>query len=270
MSTASNELLLEGSGLKKSYGAVEALRGVDFAIARSETIAVVGDNGAGKSTLVKILSGAAQPTSGCIKFKGSAVAFHSTDEPRSLGIETVYQDLGLCNNLTVAENVYLGREITWRLGPFAFLAKQAMRRRSDEVLRDLSINAPRAGTNVAGLSGGQRQAVALARARLWERTLVLLDEPTAALGVQETRKAMDSVRMIQAEGTSVVLITHNIPMVMEMSHRIVVLRGGRKVGDVPTSEVTAEAIVSLITGARDAWIEPRKTKTLSSLEGVKS
>jgi ABC-type sugar transport system ATPase subunit len=260
-----NDLLLEGRGLKKNYGAVQALRGVDLTIARGETIALVGDNGAGKSTLVKILSGATQPTEGRIRFSGHDVAFSSTDVARRLGIETVYQDLGLCNNMSVADNIYLGREIIRRVGPFTFLMRGAMRRRAAEVLKDLSVNVPHVEAGVAGLSGGQRQAVALARARLWERSLVLLDEPTAALGVQETRRAMDGVRKIQAEGTAVVLITHNMPLVMEMSHRVVVLRRGEKVGDTPTADMDPDTVVSLITGARERWIEPRDVRTAEAL-----
>ncbi len=251
-----SEILLQGSGLRKTYGAVQALRGVDLSIGVSETVALVGDNGAGKSTLVKILSGAIQPTAGTLRFRDAPAAFTSTDVARGLGIETVYQDLGLCNNLTVAENIFLGRELVRRFGPLSVLAKRAMRRRADEVLKDLSVNLPRASASVAGLSGGQRQAVALARARLWERSLVLLDEPTAALGVQETKRAMDGVRHIRAEGTSVVLITHNMPMVMEMADRVVVLRRGEKVGDVPTRLLRgADDIVALITGSRELWIE---------------
>jgi ABC-type sugar transport system ATPase subunit len=252
--------LLQGSSLRKSYGAVHALRGVDITIGQDETVALVGDNGAGKSTLIKILSGAIQPTAGSIRFRDQPIAFTSTDIARGLGIETVYQDLGLCNNLTVAENIYLGRELAWRFGPFAVLKKRAMGQRADEALRDLSVNLPRACANVRGLSGGQRQAVALARARLWERSLVLLDEPTAALGVQETKRAMDGVRRIRQEGTSVVLITHNMPMVMEMSDRVIVLRRGEKVGDVPTRMLRgAEDVVALITGARESWIEGAPT-----------
>ncbi|SEQ25916.1 monosaccharide ABC transporter ATP-binding protein, CUT2 family [Faunimonas pinastri] len=253
------DLLLQATDLKKSYGAVQALRGVDFSVARGETIALVGDNGAGKSTLVKILSGAIQPTSGSMRFDGKDIAISSTEVARRLGIETVYQDLGLCDNLTVAENIFLGREQIRRVGPFTFLKTAEMRRRAEEVLRDLSVNVPRVTASVAGLSGGQRQAVSLARARLWERSMVLLDEPTAALGVQETKRAMDGVRKIQAEGISVVLITHNMPMVMEMSDRVVVMRRGEKVGDVPTSMLNADAVVSLITGARERWIEPATT-----------
>jgi ABC-type sugar transport system ATPase subunit len=252
-----SELLLQACGLQKYYGAVRALGGVDFDVAHGETVALVGDNGAGKSTLVKILSGATRPSAGTIRFNDREIALASTDVARGLGIETVYQDLGLCNNLTVAENIYLGREIVHRIGPFGFLAKREMRRVAASVLSDLSVNVPRASANVAGLSGGQRQAVALARARLWERSLVLLDEPTAALGVQETRRAMDGVRAIKSEGTAVVLITHNMPLVLEMSDRVVVMRRGEKVGDVPTHALDADMIVSLITGARDRWIEPR-------------
>jgi ABC-type sugar transport system ATPase subunit len=248
--------LLEGIGLRKTYGAVEALRHVDIFIGGNETVALVGDNGAGKSTLVKILSGATLPTAGQLEFRGNPVTFTSTDIARGLGIETVYQDLGLCDNLTVAENIFLGREMVRGFGPFAVLAKRAMRKRTAEALKDLSVNLPPAHASVRQLSGGQRQAVALARARLWERSLILLDEPTAALGVQETKRAMDGVRRIRAEGTSVLLVTHNMPMVMDMSDRVVVLRRGEKVGDVPTSMlISADDIVSLITGSRDAWIE---------------
>jgi ABC-type sugar transport system ATPase subunit len=247
--------LLEATGIKKNYGAVQALRGVDLTLRKGETIALVGDNGAGKSTLVKILSGAVRPSSGTIKVNGNEVAISSTDVARSLGIETVYQDLGLCNNLNVAENIFLGREEIRRLGPFNFLNKKAMKDKAEAALSGLSINKPHANANVAGLSGGQRQAVAIARTKLWHSGIVLLDEPTAALGVQETKRAMDAVRQLQAEGVSIILITHNMPMVKEMSQRVVVLRQGTKVGDIPTSEASGDDIVSLITGARQQWIQ---------------
>lgn len=248
-------VLLDAVGIKKSYGAVQALNGVDFRIRRGETIALVGDNGAGKSTLVKILSGAVRPTDGRIEYDGRPVSMDSTDVARRLGIEIVYQDLGLCDNLTVAENIFLGREMVRRVGPFAFLDKPAMRQAAERALNGLSINVPRADASVAGLSGGQRQAVALARTRLWERALVLLDEPTAALGVQESRRAMEAIRRMQEQGVSVILITHNMPMVMEMSHRVVVLRHGEKVGDVATADLHADEVVSLITGARQPRLE---------------
>jgi ABC-type sugar transport system ATPase subunit len=249
------EPLLEAIGVAKSYGAVQALRGVDFRIRRGETVALVGDNGAGKSTLVKILSGVTQPTSGTIRFAGKPVAIHSTDVAHALGIETVYQDLGLCPNLTVADNIFLGRELTRGIGPLRFLDRRAMRKAAAETLPTLSVNVPPPNANVARLSGGQRQAVAIARAKLWERSLVLLDEPTAALGVQESRRAMDAVRTMQQKGVAIVLISHNMPLVLDMSDRIVVLRHGRKVGDVARAGVDADDIVALITGAREERIE---------------
>jgi ABC-type sugar transport system ATPase subunit len=249
------EVLLEATGIRKSYGAVEALRGVDFRIHRAETIALVGDNGAGKSTFVKILSGVTQPTAGTIRYAGKEVSIDSTDVAHELGVETVYQDLGLCPNLTVADNIFLGRELTRGIGPFRFLDRRAMRKAAADVLPSLSVNVPSPSANVARLSGGQRQAVALARAKLWERSLVLLDEPTAALGVQETKRAMDAVRVMQRHGVALVIISHNMPLVLEMSDRIVVLRHGRKVGDVPRSVVDGDDIVALITGARDERIE---------------
>ncbi|MBO4223943.1 ATP-binding cassette domain-containing protein [Bradyrhizobium neotropicale] len=251
----SGAALLEARGVRKSYGPVHALRGVDFRIRKGETIALVGDNGAGKSTFVKILSGAIQPTGGEILFDGRPIAISSTEVARNLGIETVYQDLGLCDNLSVADNIFLGRERTWGIAPLRFLDKRSMRAAADNALKGLSVNVPRADANVSGLSGGQRQAVALARTKLWKSSLVLLDEPTAALGVQETKRAMDAVRKLQEQGISIVLISHNMPLVMEMSHRVVVLRHGTKVGDVPTASVNGDDIVSLITGARQTWIE---------------
>ncbi|WP_245474518.1 ATP-binding cassette domain-containing protein [Bradyrhizobium sp. Leo121] len=251
----SGAALLEARGVRKSYGPVHALRGVDFRIRKGETIALVGDNGAGKSTFVKILSGAIQPTGGEILFDGRPIAISSTEVARNLGIETVYQDLGLCDNLSVADNIFLGRERTWGIAPLRFLDKRSMRAAADHALKGLSVNVPRADANVSGLSGGQRQAVALARTKLWKSSLVLLDEPTAALGVQETKRAMDAVRKLQEQGISIVLISHNMPLVMEMSHRVVVLRHGTKVGDVPTASVNGDDIVSLITGARQTWIE---------------
>lgn len=248
--------LLETRNVAKSYGAVQALRGIDLCIARGQTLALVGDNGAGKSTLVKILSGVLRPTSGTILHDGAPVDLASTADARRLGIETVYQDLGLCQNLSVADNVFLGRERTRGIGPFRLLHKRAMRDATAAALDGLAVNVPHPDAGVVRLSGGQRQAVALARAKLWEQSLVILDEPTAALGVQETQRAMAALRDMQARGTAVLLITHNMPTVMDMSHRVVVLRHGRKVGDVATAALAGpDDVVALITGARAERIE---------------
>lgn len=250
-----NDLFLRVNDLCKSYGAVQALQGVSFTMRAGETIALVGDNGAGKSTLVKLLSGVVRPTSGTIEIMGRPVELTSPDVARAAGIETVYQDLGLCNNLTVAENIFLGREEIVGWGPFSYLARGRMRERAKEALAGLSINIPSPDQNVSGLSGGQRQAVSIARSRLWKSSLVMLDEPTAALGVQETAKAMEAVRQLQKNGVAIILITHSMPMAKEMSDRVIVLRRGRKVGDVRTEAVSGDDIVSLITGARDQYIE---------------
>jgi ABC-type sugar transport system ATPase subunit len=251
----SQPVLLAARGIKKNFGAVQALRGVDLQIARGETVAIVGDNGAGKSTLVKIFSGVLRPSAGEIRFDDKPVDIATPDVARSLGIETVYQDLGLCENMSVADNVFLGREMVWKLGPLRFLDKRGMHKASEAALAGLSVNVPRADAAVSRLSGGQRQAIALARAKLWERELVLLDEPTAALGVQEGRRAMDVIRGMKEQGLAVVIISHNMPLVLELSDRVVVLRHGSKVGDVPKSKLKGDDIVALITGARDQWIE---------------
>ena len=250
-----NEFLLRVNNLSKSYGAVQALQGVSFTMRPGETIALVGDNGAGKSTLVKLLSGVIRPTSGTIELDGQSIDLVSPDVARIHGIETVYQDLGLCNNLTVAENIFLGREEVIGWGPFSFLARGRMREKAKQALAGLSINVPSPDQNVTGLSGGQRQAVSIARSRLWKSALVMLDEPTAALGVQETAKAMEAVRQLQSNGVAIILITHSMPMAKEMSDRVIVLRRGRKVGDVRTASVSGDDIVSLITGAREQFIE---------------
>jgi ABC-type sugar transport system ATPase subunit len=241
--------LLAARNIVKRYGAVHALRGVDLEIRPGELVGLVGDNGAGKSTLVKILAGVTEPTSGELRFDGQSVALDSPVSARRLGIETVYQDLGLCENLTVAENVFLGREPTRGVGPVRWVDKRRMAREVATVLTGLSVNIPSPRVKVSLLSGGQRQAVALARARLWEQRLVMLDEPTAALGVQESRKSVEAIRQLQQAGAGILLISHDLPMVMEITDRVVVLRRGTKVADVATRSVTEHDIVSLITGA---------------------
>ncbi|AOS63391.1 ATP-binding cassette domain-containing protein [Actinoalloteichus hymeniacidonis] len=241
--------LLTAVGLGRRYGAVQALADVDLRIDPGELIAVVGDNGAGKSTFVKILAGAVQPSSGRIEIEGSPVELSSPTASRDAGIETVYQDLGLCENLTVAENVFLGREPTKGRGPLRRIDHRRMTREVRSVLATLSINVPAPDAAVSALSGGQRQAVALSRCRLWRRRLVLLDEPTAALGVQESERVVQTIRDLRRDGAAIVLVSHDIPMVMALADRIVVLRKGRKAADVPTGEIGEHEVVSLITGA---------------------
>ncbi|KAA9153959.1 sugar ABC transporter ATP-binding protein [Amycolatopsis acidicola] len=242
--------LLKASGIAKHYGAVRALSDVDFEIRPGELVGLVGDNGAGKSTFVKALAGAVQPTSGTFELDGKPIRLASPQDAREAGIETVYQDLGLCDNLTVAENIYLGREPTRGWGPWRRVDRRRMGAEVREVLGTLSINMPDPGAQVTALSGGQRQAVALSRCKLWQRRLVLLDEPTAALGVQESARVVETIRELSAAGAAIVLISHDIPMVLALTDRIVVLRKGSKAADVPTADVGEHDVVALITGAK--------------------
>lgn len=243
------DTLLEARGVSKHYGAVKALDGIDFSIRPGELVAIVGDNGAGKSTFIKSLSGVSEISSGSMRFLGREVELNSPNDARSLGIETVYQDLGLCENLTVSENVYLGREPTKGWGPFRYVDRSRMHAELSEVLRTISINVPATDAKVGELSGGQRQAVAISRCKLWKSSMVILDEPTAALGVQESRRVVETIQRLHADGVAVIVISHDIPMVKELAERIVVLRKGRKVADTPAADVTEHEIVALITGA---------------------
>jgi ABC-type sugar transport system ATPase subunit len=244
--------LLATIGLEKHYGAVQALRGVDFHIHSGELVALVGDNGAGKSTLVKTLSGVVRPTAGRILCEGREVALTSPNAARALGIETVYQDLGLCENLTVAENIYLGREPTRGWGPWRRVDRRRMAREVAKILGTLSVNVPPPDAKVARLSGGQRQTVAISRCRMWRQRFVLLDEPTAALGVQESERVVAAINELRRDGAAILLISHDIPMVMRLADRIVVLRKGAKAADVRAGEVTEHDVVALITGAEEA------------------
>jgi ABC-type sugar transport system ATPase subunit len=247
-----DDALLAAVGVHKRYGAVHALRGIDFAIRPGELVGLVGDNGAGKSTFVKTLSGAIVPTEGELRWDGTPVTLHSPAVASELGIETVYQDLGLCENLTVTENIYLGRELTRGRGPWRRLDRRRMAAGVAEVLATLAVNVPHPDAKVSQLSGGQRQAVALSRCRLWRRRLVLLDEPTAALGVQESERVVQVIRDLRATGVAIVLISHDIPMVLSLADRVVVLRKGATVADRPAAGLTEHEVVTLITGASEA------------------
>lgn len=240
--------LLEIKGVSKSFGAVEALSKVDFRANVGEVMALVGDNGAGKSTLIKGIAGIYPFDSGEIYFDGKLVHLHNPRDSAHLGIEVVYQDLALADNLDVVANMFLGRE---RTGSFFAMDELSMEKACIETLSSLSVSTLRSVRQpVAGLSGGQRQAIAVAKAVMWNSRLVILDEPTAALGVAQTRQVLDLVRRLADRGLAVVLISHNLHDVFEVADRITVLRLGRNVGELVAKETTQEAVVYAITAGK--------------------
>jgi simple sugar transport system ATP-binding protein len=243
--------LLEARGIVKNFGKVAALRGADFEVQPHEVVALVGDNGAGKSTLVKALAGVLQPDAGEILFEGRPVEIHSPHDARDLGIETVYQDLALAADLDPAANLYLGRELMrpGLLGRLGFIDKGSMRREGDAAFQRLSVPIQDTAAPVATMSGGQRQGVAVSRAVMWASKVVFMDEPTAALGVVQTRNVLDLIGRVRDQGLSVVLISHNMPEVLEVADRIEVLRLGERVAQFRRGEVTMEEIVGAMTGA---------------------
>jgi simple sugar transport system ATP-binding protein len=245
------EPVLEARGIVKSFGRVRALRGASFTVYPGEMVALVGDNGAGKSTLVKTLSGVHQPDAGEILFEGTEVRIPTPVAARALGIETVYQDLALAPDLEPSANLFLGREELrgGLLGRLGFLDKGAMRRHTGEAFGRLGVGVQNTSAAVATLSGGQRQGVAVSRAVMWASKVVFMDEPTAALGVVQTRKVLDLIRRVREQGLSVVLISHNMPEVFEVSDRIEVLRLGERVAQFRAAEASMEDVVGAMTGA---------------------
>jgi simple sugar transport system ATP-binding protein len=245
------EPLLEARGIVKHFGRVRALRGASFTVNQGEVVALIGDNGAGKSTLVKTLSGVHHPDGGEIRFEGRPVSISTPVAARELGIETVYQDLALAPDLESSANLFLGREAVrpGLLGKLGFLDKSAMRRRTEEAFSQLGVGVQDATAAVATLSGGQRQGVAVARAVTWAGKVVFMDEPTAALGVVQTRAVLDLIRRVRETGLAVVLISHNMPEVMEVSDRVEVLRLGERVARFTTADTTMEELVGAMTGA---------------------
>ncbi len=242
--------LLEVRGLQKRYGAVVALRDVNFTVRRGEVTALLGDNGAGKSTTIKAIAGVAPIDEGDILLEGRPVSIRHPSEATALGIQTVYQDLALCDNLGICANLYLGRELVsspTAVGPHV-LRDVDMELEARRVLKTLRINLPALDTPVASLSGGQRQAVAIARAVLWDSKLVIMDEPTAALGVAQTAEVLRLVRDLAEQGYGVILITHNMQNVFQVADNIAVLRLGATVMQARKSEVTPEQVVGAITG----------------------
>ena len=242
---------LELRDVSKSFGSVQALAEVDFEVRSGEVMALVGDNGAGKSTLIKCIAGIYTADSGEIFFEGQPVTIHGPKDSAKLGIEVVYQDLALCDNLDVVQNMFLGREAH---SQFQILNEPEMEARTAETMKSLSVTTIRSIRQlVATLSGGQRQSVAVARAVLWNNRVVFLDEPTAALGVAQTRQVLDLVKRLAEEGLAVVLVSHNLRDVFEVADRITVLRLGRNVGVYETSATNEQEIVQAITfGEQDA------------------
>jgi simple sugar transport system ATP-binding protein len=240
--------LLEVRGVGKSFGAIRALSDVSFAVGAGEVIGLMGDNGAGKSTMVKLIAGNFPPSEGEITVDGKVCHFHKQIEARAEGIEVVYQDLALADNLTAAQNVFLGREVKKGFWPFRILDKQAMIDRSAGLFAELK-SETRPRDLVKKMSGGQRQAVAIARTRLSNAKLVLMDEPTAAISVRQVAEVLELIRRLKARGVSVMLISHRMPDVFAVCDRIVVLRRGTKVADKRTETTSPEEITGLITGA---------------------
>jgi D-xylose transport system ATP-binding protein len=237
--------ILELRGVSKSFGSVQALQAVDFEVREGEVMALVGDNGAGKSTLIKCVAGINSIDDGQILFDGEPVAIHGPKDAAKLGIEVVYQDLALADNLDVVQNMFLGREIH---DPVFRLREAPMEQRTSETLKSLAVTTIRSVRQpVATLSGGQRQSVAVARAVLWNNRVVFLDEPTAALGVAQTRQVLDLVKRLSEQGLAVVLVSHNLVDVFEVATRITVLRLGRNVGVYERSKTNEQEIVEAIT-----------------------
>lgn len=252
--------VLEARGVSKSYGAVRALVNVDLALYPGEVLGLVGDNGAGKTTLVKCLSGVHRPDTGEIVIDGTVREGLNAEQTRSVGVETVYQNLSLVDTLDVMQNFFLNREIAYQ-NPVAralgLLNKRRMYRDTTERLRELDLKVE-ARRPVAALSGGQRQMIAVARAITWGKHIVMLDEPAAALGVRQSVQVLSFVRSMAERGVAVLFISHNMQHVLQVTDRIVVLRHGEKVGDLQTADATAQQIVTLITGS-DLVVQGRDT-----------
>jgi fructose transport system ATP-binding protein len=255
--------ILQAQGVMKSFGQVVALDGVDFELYPGEITAIIGDNGAGKSTLIKVLSGAFQPDGGEILLDGEHVRFRSPLDARRVGIETVYQDLAVAPALDIASNIFLGRELR-RGGPagrlLRALDKRTMRREAARHLSELKIGIPSIGQAVENLSGGQRQGVAVARAAAWGRRLVIMDEPTAALGVKETRQVIDLILRVRERGLPVILISHDMPHVFELADRIQIMRLGKRVAVVTPQTHSMPEAVAIMTGATQVELERTLSK----------
>ena len=240
--------LLQLSNITKHFGAIHALQGVDLAVEKGEAVGLMGDNGAGKSTLMKVVAGNYPPTEGTIQIEGKEVYFGEPVDARNAGIEIVYQDLALCDNLTAAANVFLGRENKKTFGPIKYLDHRSMFSRAAELFVELK-SETRPRDMVKQMSGGQRQAVAIARTRLSDPKLVLMDEPTAAISIRQVAEVLDLIKRLKDTGHAVILVSHRMPDVFEVCDRVAVLRRGRKVADRQITYTSPEEVTGLITGA---------------------
>lgn len=245
--------LLSLQGITKTFGAIQALKPLTLDLNQGDVVGLVGDNGAGKSTLIKLLAGAHEPTSGQILLEGASTTLTPPAHAQRLGIETVYQDLALIGAFTVGENFFLGREIAWGRGPalLRFMRKAAMARAAIRGLEELHIDIPRVRTQpVDRMSGGQRQLAAIARGAFWGSKLLLLDEPTAALGVRESREVIALIRTLSKRGVTILMVTHNVEHLWAVCNRVVVMRRGAKVADMASEETNMDEVVAYITGAK--------------------
>jgi simple sugar transport system ATP-binding protein len=238
-------------GITKRFGTITALDNVDFTVNKHEVVGLLGDNGAGKSTLIKVLTGVHPPSSGQIYFEGKPVAIRSPHDARALGIETCYQDLALVPLMSITRNFYLGRELMTGIGPVRWLDVREMDRQAREALKDIGIHIRSPNEKVGRLSGGERQSIAIGRARFFGAKLLILDEPTSALSVGETRKVINYTLNAKERGLSVIFITHNVGHVYQVADRFVIIRRGMMVGSYSRDEVDEKDIADLITGERE-------------------
>ena len=247
------EVILKTEGLTKHYGGVHALVGADFELQAGEHVAIVGDNGAGKSTFVRQITGVEQRTAGKVWFGGHEVHFKGPLEAREAGMECVFQNLALADDLDVPSNLFLGREKIWlNLGPFSILDRKAMRVATEAALKRTAVKIPNLSNTIRNMSGGQRQCVAIARTATFASKLIIMDEPTAALGVQETAQVENIVRTLKTNGEPLILISHNMRQVFDLADRIIVFRRGRIVANLNKSDTDGQDIVAYITGAKTA------------------
>jgi len=245
-----NTFAIECKDIKKSFGSVEALKGVSLSAKPGEVTAIIGDNGAGKSTLIKCISGVYSSDQGTILINGEEVNFTNPEESRSSGIETVYQTLSLIEDLSIWQNLFLNREITKGFGPFKVLNKSKMKDEASKMLKNLDVHIPSIKSRTRRLSGGQRQAVAICRAAGWGSSVVIMDEPTAALGVRETAKVEELIQRMKSQGLAILLISHNFDQVLRLADQIWVMRQGELMAGLRANETSGDELVALITGAK--------------------